>query len=89
MLKAIALFRCTSALRAGRTLYTSSIAACRGTEGVAGYGDFYSVLWLSRDCEPADIKASYVKIARACHPDVTDCPEAAASFQRAAEVREH
>lgn len=53
---------------------------------VAGFGDYYSVLSLDRDCSAADVKAGYVKIARACHPDVTDSTEAAASFQRAARV---
>lgn len=43
--------------------------------------DYYSILGVSRDATPDDLKRAYRKLAREFHPDVNPAPEAAEKFK--------
>lgn len=51
--------------------------------------DYYDVLGVAREAEPAEIKKAFRKQARTCHPDVNpDDPECEARFKELAEAYE-
>lgn len=53
------------------------------------YRDYYSVLGVSRDASPKEIRAAYRKLARKYHPDVNkDDKDAADKFKRVQEAYE-
>ena len=52
-------------------------------------GDFYSILGVTKDASPQEIKKAFRKIARECHPDVAgDDPDAIARFKKAKQAYE-
>jgi molecular chaperone DnaJ len=51
--------------------------------------DYYEVLGVARDADPAQIKKAFRSLARGCHPDVNhEDPEAEAKFKELAEAYE-
>jgi molecular chaperone DnaJ len=48
--------------------------------------DYYDVLGLSRDADDETIKRAFHSLARDCHPDVTDAPDAVVRFRELAEA---
>jgi molecular chaperone DnaJ len=48
--------------------------------------DYYAVLGLSRDADEETIKRAFHSLARDCHPDVADAPDAEARFRELAEA---
>jgi molecular chaperone DnaJ len=48
--------------------------------------DYYEVLGLSRDADEETIKRAFHSLARDCHPDVADAPDAEARFRELAEA---
>ena len=39
------------------------------------YKDYYKILGVPRDAPEKDIKAAYRRLARECHPDVSDAQQ--------------
>ncbi|MFA6111777.1 MAG: DnaJ C-terminal domain-containing protein [Candidatus Latescibacterota bacterium] len=52
------------------------------------YRDYYSVLGVSRDATPDQIKRAYRRLARKHHPDLSKEPEAEARFRAVSEAHE-
>lgn len=52
------------------------------------YKDYYTVLGVSRDAKPEDIKRAYRKLARKYHPDVSKEPNAEEQFKSVQEAYE-
>jgi molecular chaperone DnaJ len=50
--------------------------------------DYYDVLGVSRDASAEDVKKAYRNLARECHPDVCDEPDAETRFKRINEAYE-
>lgn len=50
------------------------------------YKDYYEVLGVERDADPADIKRAYKRLARKYHPDVSKEPNAEARFKEVGEA---
>jgi curved DNA-binding protein len=50
------------------------------------YKDYYEVLGVERDAEPAEIKRAYKRLARKYHPDVSKEPDAEAKFKEVGEA---
>jgi molecular chaperone DnaJ len=48
--------------------------------------DYYEVLGLSRDADEETIKRAFHSLARECHPDVADAPDAEVRFRELAEA---
>jgi molecular chaperone DnaJ len=48
--------------------------------------DYYEVLGLSRDADDETIKRAFHSLARDCHPDVADAPDAEVRFRELAEA---
>jgi molecular chaperone DnaJ len=48
--------------------------------------DYYEVLGLSRDADGEAIKRAFHSLARECHPDVADAPDAEVRFRELAEA---
>jgi molecular chaperone DnaJ len=48
--------------------------------------DYYEVLGLSRDADGETIKRAFHSLARECHPDVADTPDAEVRFREVAEA---
>src|SRR3989449_11137879 len=48
--------------------------------------DYYEVLGLSRDANQETIKRAFHSLARDCHPDVADAPDAEVRFRELAEA---
>src|SRR5438094_442706 len=48
--------------------------------------DYYEVLGLSRDADDETIKRAFHSLARECHPDVADAPDAEVRFRELAEA---
>lgn len=52
------------------------------------YKDYYQILGVKRDAEPAEIKRAYRKLARKYHPDVSKEPDAEERFKDINEAHE-
>lgn len=50
--------------------------------------DYYSILEISRDADPNEIKKAYHKLALKWHPDKNDSPEASEKFKQLSEAYE-
>lgn len=50
------------------------------------YKDYYEVLGVGRDADPAEIKRAYKRLARKYHPDVSKEPDAEARFKEVGEA---
>jgi molecular chaperone DnaJ len=50
--------------------------------------DYYDVLGVSRNASPDEVKKAYRSLARECHPDVSDAPDAESRFKQINEAYE-
>jgi molecular chaperone DnaJ len=50
--------------------------------------DYYEVLGVARDASADEVKKAYRNLARECHPDVSDAPDAETRFKRINEAYE-
>ncbi len=55
---------------------------------MAAKRDYYEVLGIGRSATPEEIKKTYRHLARQCHPDVSDAPDAEARFKEINEAYE-